>query len=117
MATQRKFESATHHHTVNGSHHRLGRVLDRLDHAQQVGVLHRLGAAEFLDVRTAREGFASAGEDNGPGCGLGAGFGQAFGDPLAGCETKAVDWWVVQRDHGDVAMQFVFSSHACFPQW
>ena len=117
MATQGQFQSAAHDHAMNGSHYRLGGVLDRQNHAQQVRFLHRFGAAKFLDVGTARESLAGPGDDDGPRRGLGIRFGQALGNPLARCQTQSVDWRVVQRDHGDVTVQLVLGSHACFPQW
>jgi hypothetical protein len=114
VAAQRQFEAAAHAHGVDGCDDGLGGGFEREDHAQQVGLLQRLGRAEFLDVRTAGERLAGAGDDDGLDGVVGIGLGQAIGDADAGRETETVDRRVGQCDHGDIAEHFVFSRHAAF---
>ncbi len=116
MATQRKLQPAAHADRMNGGDDRLGRVFDRQNHAQQIGFLQRLGAAKLLDVGTPRKRFAGAGDDDGLDGGVGIGLGQPIGDADPRGIAQAIDGRVVQRDHGDVALYFVFSGHACVPQ-
>jgi hypothetical protein len=40
---------------------------------------------------------------------------KAIDDALAGGQAQTVHRWVGQRDHGDVAVDFVFSGHAVVP--
>ena len=35
---------------------------------------------------------------------------------LARGKPQSIDGWVVERNHGDIAMHFVFGGHACIPQ-
>ncbi|MCY1231944.1 hypothetical protein D9M72_444110 [compost metagenome] len=114
VAAERQLEAAAHAHGVDGCDDGLGRGFEREDHAQQVGLLQRLGRAEFLDVRTARERLAGAGDDDGLDGAVGIGLGQAVGDADACREAETVDRRVGQGDHGDIAEHFVFSRHAAF---
>jgi hypothetical protein len=81
MATQCQFQAAAHAHRVNGGQSPAWKSSPARDHAQQVGLLHGLGAAEFLDVRTTRKGLAGTGDDDGLDGGISIGLGQPSAMP------------------------------------
>jgi len=62
MAAERQFQAAAHADRVDGGDHRFVGIFQRLDHAQQIRLLKRLGAAELADVGAARKGLAGPGE-------------------------------------------------------
>ncbi len=115
VAAQGQLQPTAHAHRVNGSHHGLARVLHRVDDGVQVGFLHRLVGTEFLDVGPAGEGTASARDDDGFDGGIGIGPLQTVHNALPGGKTKPVDGRVRHGDHGNRAVDFVFSGHAVVP--
>ena len=112
MAAERELEAAAHRDAVHRGHHRLGAGFQRQDHAQQVRLGDRLRRAELADVRAAGERLAGAGDDDGLDGIVGQRLGQAVGDAEARVVAEAVDRRVVQRDHRDIAADFVGGTHA-----
>mmetsp|Transcript_21061 Transcript_21061/g.81577 ORF Transcript_21061/g.81577 Transcript_21061/m.81577 type:complete len:639 (-) Transcript_21061:1062-2978(-) len=111
MAAQAQLQATAHADAADGRDHRLAAVLDDADQAQQIGLGQRLGAAEFLDVGTAREGLAGTGDDEGRDGRIGFSALHAGRHGRAGRKPQAVDRRVVERDHGDGAANFVMGCH------
>ena len=74
MAAESQLQATAHRHTVDGRDHGFGGVLNGHNHRQEVGILISLGATEFFDVCTAREGFASARQNDRLDCRIGVGL-------------------------------------------
>jgi hypothetical protein len=91
----------------------LAEFLDHADHAMQVGLRHRLGRAEFLDVCATRKRLAGAGDHDGLDGGIGVGLLEVVGEALARGVAQAVDGRVAQRDHCDGAVNFVKGQPSC----
>ena len=117
MATECQLKPATHAHGMDRRHHRLGRVFDCQDDAEQIGFCQGFRGSKFLDVRTAREGFAATGQYNRFDSRVGNGFLQAVRDAQAGGVTQTVDGRIVHGDHRHTAVNFIFRCHVFSLGW
>ena len=73
--------------------------------------LNGLGRAKFFDVSAAREGLACTRDHHCFDRIVCHGFVQPLHECLAGGQTQSVDWWVVQGNHGDIAVDCIVSTH------
>jgi len=83
----------------------------------EVGFLQRLVGAELLDVGAARERTTGTGDHDGRDRCIGIGTAKAVHDALAGRQTESVDGRVGHGDHGNGAVDFVFSGHGAVVPW
>ena len=111
VATQSQFKPSSHGDRMHSRHDRLGRILYRQYHAQQVGLLQRLGRSEFLDVGAARESLPRTANDDHLHRRVGHRLGQAISNGHARRKPEAIHGRVVQGDYRHVAMDFVLSAH------
>ena len=111
VATERQFQPAAHTDGVNRCHHRLGRVLNSQDDAEQIGLGHGFVGAEFLDVGTARKSLAGTGDNDGLHGSIRIGLLQCVSDGAARDHAQAVDRRVVERDDRHAAVNFVMRCH------
>ena len=115
VAAHGQLQAAAHADRMNRRDHRLGRLLEHLDHRQQMRLLRRALGAEFGDVGAARKGLARTRDDDRLDAGIGIRLVHPLDDGPARGQAQAVDRRIVQRDDGDGAVLLVVSAHAVVP--
>ena len=77
--------------------------------------MHRFGGTKFADIGAAGERFSGTGNHNGFHRSIGLGLLHTVGNTLARSQAQTIDGGVIQRNDGNVAVDFVMGSHAFNP--
>ncbi len=104
MAAQRDFQPATERGAMNDRNARLVAGFDDFDHLGQARRLRRL--AEFLDVGPGDKGVALADQRHRTYLRVRFGALKDLLQPLTHRMAEGIDWWIVDRDQRDLALNF-----------
>ena len=104
VAGKRGLEAPAERGAVDRGHHRLRRVVERVDHLEETRGLQRL--VELGDIRPGDEGPACAGEDDGGHRRVLAHLLHGVADALAHVPAEGVDGGIVDGDDGNAVAHF-----------
>ncbi len=104
---KRYLEPATQRRSVDRRHGNFGRRVQRIVDFGKHGCIRRGAGRELADVRSTAENPACRRDDDGLYRGIFKRFLVTFENPLPQCLTKCVDGWIVERDDGNVIVNFI----------
>jgi hypothetical protein len=111
VATQRQFQAAAHHHTVDGGNDRLAAGFEGRDDGMQTRLGKRGRRAELANVGTTAKHLTPADDHHRLHAGVSLGLLKALKNTAAGAVPQTVDGRVVQGDDGDAAVDLVGGAH------
>ena len=111
VAAEGQLQATAHANRVNGCDHRLGRIFNGKNHAQQIWLSQRLWAAKLLDIGTPRKSLASTRDHDGFDSRVKTGLLQVISDAEPGRMAKTIDRRIAQGDDSHAAVNFIKGGH------